>query len=384
MSGKFYHGADLVVDGARRPGLGVLVESGRIAAIRPAHDCGAAEPVVLPPDCVLAPGFVDIQANGGGGVLFNDTPTAEAALEIAEAHRRLGTTAILPTLITSEPELMPRAAEAARTAVAANAGVLGVHFEGPFISPARPGVHRPDLIRAPGPADIALLRGLAGGWDGRVILTIAPECVAIADQQLLATAGVILCAGHTAAPFEAMLPPVRGVTHVFNAMAPPTAREPGPVAAALLGDFYAGLILDLLHVHPAMVRLLFAMKSPARIMLVSDAMSVAGTASERFDLQGRRILRRNGRLETEDGVLAGADLSLAQAVRHAVTDLGLDLATAVGMASTVPASFLGLSDQVGRIAPGLRADMVLLDGALGVAGTFLGGAWQGVPEALAA
>ncbi|MEJ0045137.1 MAG: amidohydrolase family protein [Rhodospirillales bacterium] len=167
-------------------------------------------------------------------------------------------------------------------------------------------------------------------------------------------------------------------------MPPPTAREPGLVGAALTGDFYAGVILDLIHVHPAMLRLLLAAKPADRIMLVSDAMSVAGTELTGFSLQGRKILRRNGRLETADGVLAGADLSLAQAVRNAVTSLGVELAQAVAMASAVPADFLGLSTQVGRIASGLRADMVLLDANFSVLGTFLAGAWQGEPGVLRA
>jgi N-acetylglucosamine-6-phosphate deacetylase len=200
----------------------------------------------------------------------------------------------------------------------------------------------------------------------------------------LAAAGVLLCAGHSAAPFEAVEAPIRGVTHIFNAMNPASAREPGLVAAALLGDLFAGVIMDGVHVHPAMLRLLFAMKGAERVMLVSDSMSVAGTEAAEFRLQGRRILRQGGRLVTEDGVLAGADLSLAQAVRNAVAMLGVPAEVAIGMASEVPAAFLGLSGEVGRIAPGLRADMVLLSPALEVLGTVLGGEWQGEPGLLAA
>jgi N-acetylglucosamine-6-phosphate deacetylase len=383
MAAQFLHGCDVLTPAGRRSGLGVLIEAGRIAAVLPS-DRAAAERIALPPEALLAPGLVDIQVNGGGGILFNDHPTTEAALAIASAHRALGTTAILPTLITSDPATMREAAQAAGPAVAAGQGVLGIHFEGPFLSPERPGVHRADLIRRAAEPDLALLETLAAGWDGRVLLTIAPECVPEADQRRLAAAGVILSAGHSAAPFSAMRPPVRGVTHLFNAMSPPTAREPGVVGAALTGDFYAGVIVDGIHVHEAMLRLSLAAKPHDRLMLVSDAMSVAGTDLTAFILQGRRILRRNGRLETEDGVLAGADLSLAQAVRNAVTLLGLGVAQAVAMASAVPAEFLGLSHLVGRISPGLRADMVLLDADLCVLGTFLAGAWQGQPGVLAA
>jgi N-acetylglucosamine-6-phosphate deacetylase len=301
---------------------------------------------------------------------------------MAAAHRRLGTTSILPTLITSEPAKMHQAAASAGEAVAAHAGVLGVHFEGPFLSPDRPGVHRPDFIRAPEEADLRLLESLAAELP--VVLTLAPERVGAMAQARLAAAGVLLCAGHSAARFEQAGPALRGVTHIFNAMNPASARDPGLAVAALLGDLFAGVILDGVHVHPAMLRLLLAMKGPARVMLVSDSMSVAGTTATEFNLQGRRVLRRDGRLVTEDGVLAGADLSLAQAVRNAVELLGLEEATSIAMATAVPAAFLRLDREVGRIAPGLRADMVLLSPRLDVLGTMLGGVWDGEPGVLAA
>jgi N-acetylglucosamine-6-phosphate deacetylase len=383
MSEVFYHGCHVLADGVWREGAGVLVRGGRIAALLPAGEPGTARRVALPPEALLAPGYVDVQVNGGGGVLFNDDPSAAAALHIAAAHRRLGTTGILPTLMTSEPGAMQAASGAIGAAVAAGAGVLGVHFEGPFLSPSRPGVHRADMIRAPDDDDLRLLLSLAASGV-TVVLTLAPECVDAGIQARLAEAGVLLCAGHSAAPFEVVGPHIRGVTHIFNAMNPPAARDPGLAAAALLGDIFAGVIVDGVHVHPAMLKLLLAMKGPERVMLVSDSMSVAGTDASAFWLQGRRILRQGGRLVTEDGVLAGADLSQAQAVRNAVSMLRLAPAIAIGMATEVPAAFLGLSGEVGRIAPGLRADMVLLSPALEVLGTVLAGQWQGDPGLLAA
>jgi N-acetylglucosamine-6-phosphate deacetylase len=383
MSDVFYHGSRVLIDGAWREGVGVLVRGGRIEAVLPAGQAGGARRVALPPEALLAPGFIDIQVNGGGGVQFNDSPSADAALHIAAAHRRLGTTAILPTLITSEPETMRAAAGAVGAAVAEGSGVLGVHFEGPFLSPSRPGVHRAELIRRPDDDDLAMLEALAAAGVP-VVLTLAPECVDAAVQARLAASGVLLCAGHSAAPFETVGPQIRGVTHIFNAMTPLSARDPGLAAAALLGDAFAGVIVDGVHVHPAMLRLLLAMKGPERVMLVSDSMSVAGTDAREFLLQGRRIVRQDGRLVTEDGVLAGADLSLTQAVRNAVELLGVTPEVAIGMATIVPAAFLRLSGEVGRIAPGLRADMVLLSPALEVLGTALGGEWQSEKGLLAA
>jgi N-acetylglucosamine-6-phosphate deacetylase len=384
MTALFLHGCDVLTPQARLSGHGVLVADGLIRAVLPAGARPAATHVALPAEALLAPGYIDVQVNGGGGVLFNDTPTEAAALAMAAAHRRLGTLAIMPTLITSPAAPMRAAASAMAPAVAAQAGVLGIHFEGPFLSPARPGVHRRDLIRAPDPADLRLLTDLAASGEGRVMLTLAPEEVPHATQTQLAEAGVILSAGHSEASFEAVQLPLRGITHIFNAMPPPASRAPGLATAAMLGDFFAGLILDGIHVHPAMARLLLAAKSASRIMLVSDAMSVTGTPAQEFELLGRRILRRNGRLETEDGVLAGADLCLAQAVRNAVTLLGVAPADAIAMASAVPADFLGLAHARGRIAPGLRADLLLLSPGLDVLGSWLGGVWQDETGVLAA
>jgi N-acetylglucosamine-6-phosphate deacetylase len=363
--------------------VGVLVQDGRVRAVVPAVAATAESRVALPPDALLAPGFIDVQVNGGGGILFNDTPTAEAALAMAAAHRRLGTLAIMPTLITSPPADMRAAAAAMAPAVAASAGVLGIHFEGPFLSPARPGVHRPDLIRPVAEADVALLAALAANGAGRVLLTLAPERVPHDIQMRLAAAGVILSAGHSEAAFEDVRPPLRGVTHIFNAMPPPASRAPGVAGAGLVGDFFAGLILDGIHVHPAMARLVVAARGTAHTMLVSDAMSVAGTDMQSFSLLGRKILRRAGQLETEDGVLAGADLSVADAVRHAVAWLGVSVADAVAMASAVPADFLGLGHERGRIAAGQRADLVLLGPDLQVLGSWLGGVWQDLGAGLA-
>jgi N-acetylglucosamine-6-phosphate deacetylase len=373
-------GADMIVNGVRQSGLAVRVEHGRIKSVGP-DALSACERFALPADAVLAPGFVDVQVNGGGGVLFNDTPTAEAALAMAAAHRRLGTTSILPTLITDRPELMRRAGAVACDAVqAVDGGVLGVHFEGPFLSHAKPGVHDPALIRAPGPDDIAFLKTVAARVP--VMLTVAPETVDVADLAQLIAAGVVLSAGHSAATFgqttEALAAGLWGFTHLFNAMAPSTAREPGIIAAALCADdAFCGVIADLIHVHPAMLGLLLRCKPPDRIMLVSDAMPVAGTDMAGFVLQGRDILRRDGRLVTADGTLAGADLSLAQAVRNMMSLPGVSLAQAVGMASSVPAAFMRLGQDVGSIAPGRRADFVLLDKDGHVLGTWVGGVLQG-------
>jgi N-acetylglucosamine-6-phosphate deacetylase len=379
MESVFLHGCAVLTGSPTatiQHGLGVLVEQGRIAAILHDTAAPAARKTPLPPECLLAPGLIDMQVNGGGGVLFNDEPTPEAARHIARAHRLLGTTAILPTLITSDRDIFGRAAQAAAGFGVAGSGVLGIHFEGPFLSPQRPGVHLPALIRPPDEADLAVLTRLAATSEGVVLLTIAPESAPADTWHRLARAGIVLSAGHSAARYEEVTPSVTGITHLFNAMAPATAREPGLTAAALLSDRFTGVILDGHHVHPAMLRLMLATKSENRIVLVSDSMAVAGTAATEFMLQGRRILRRDGRLITADGTLAGADLSLAQAVRNAMSLLGVSQPSALAMASANPAAFLGRGLQLGRIAPGHQADLVLLDPQTRVLGTWLAGVWE--------
>jgi N-acetylglucosamine-6-phosphate deacetylase len=379
MTRRLLRGARVLTESGLRDDVALLVEDGLILdLLHGATGAGGTEER-LPEGTILAPGFIDVQANGGGGVLFNETPTLEAACTIAAAHRRFGTTSLLPTVITDSPEVMRQAAAAAQAAsLLPNSGVAGVHLEGPFISPKRPGVHSPSLIRRMDKADAAWLATLGGTMP--LLVTLAPEEVEDAFLDQMAAAGVVISAGHTAASAErvaeSLTHGLRGFTHLYNAMPPLAGREPGPVGAALLDDTaWCGLIVDGVHVHPASLKLALAARPESRMLLVTDAMSVLGTAAETFTLYGSTIFRRNGRLEREDGTLAGADLDMAAAVRNSVTMLGLGVERALAMASTYPAAFMRLADR-GRIAPGLRADLVLLTAALAVRGTWIGGVWQ--------
>ena len=386
MTTRVLEGARLFTGERLLDGHAVVLEGGRITAVLPAAEVPAdAARERLPPDALLVPGFLDAQINGAGGVLFNDTPTAEAALAMAAATRRFGTTGLLPTFITDDPERMHQAGEAVLEALARPAsGVLGLHLEGPFISGERAGVHARRFIRAPESRDVEALCALAArlaARGGRLVLTLAPECVDDATLRQLAAAGGVLAAGHTAATYErtreALAAGVRGFTHLFNAMPPLSNRQPGPVLAALdAPEAWCGIIADGLHVHPALLRLLLKVKPAGRVFLVTDAMPPVGTDATTFTLQGRTILRREGRLVTEDGTLAGADIDLAAAVRQGVRLLGLPAEEALRMASLYPACFLGLEGQVGRIAPGHRADLALLRPDLTVLATWVGGQGQ--------
>lgn len=367
-------------------GQAVVLEGDTVRAVVPTAEIPSGATVhALPGDTLLAPGFVDVQVNGAGGVLFNDTPTVEAALAIAAAMRRSGTTGLLPTFITDDATRMREACEAALEATARpHGGVLGIHLEGPFISRERAGVHATGFIRAPDPRDLDYLTALPrrfAAHGGRVLMTLAPECVDDTTLRRLSASGVVLSAGHTAATSErtaqALQAGVRGFTHLFNAMPPVLNRQPGPVTAALLqDDAWCGVIADGVHVHADNLRLLLKVKPPGKVFLVTDAMPPVGTPVTSFTLQGRTILRRHGRLETEDGTLAGADIDLTAAVRHCVQILGVPLEEALRMASLHPAAFLGLHGHRGRVAPGHRADLVLLKEDLSVHTTWVGGQLQ--------
>lgn len=373
-------GARVFTGEAMLDGAAVLVESGCVAAVLPSG--GAPTDVVptpLPPDALLAPGFIDTQVNGGGGVLFNDTPTADACLAIAAAHRRFGTTAILPTFITDAPETMALAVEAAAQAARVpGGGIVGIHLEGPFLAPARKGVHAERFIRTPTEDDIAMLCALPARFPGgRVLVSLAPEVVPAEAVARLVAAGVVVAGAHSAADYDVAMAAVTagltGFTHLFNAMPPIQNRAPGIAGAALDSPAWCGIIADGIHVHPALLRAAIAAKTPDRIMLVTDAMAPTGTDAATFTLNGRTIHRRNGRLETEDGTLAGADLDMATAVRNAVRLLGVGLEDALRMAGLNPARFLGMGSERGRIAPGAAADMVLLGPSLEILRTWVAG-----------
>jgi N-acetylglucosamine-6-phosphate deacetylase len=369
--------AERVFDGDRwHENAAVMVRDGKIAAIAAWTQVPADWPQTkLPPDVFLTAGFVDLQVNGGGGVLLNDHPTPQSMRAIARAHRRYGTTACLPTLITDTRERMREAIAAART-TAGHDGVLGLHLEGPFISPQRPGIHRFDRITTPEPGDVDILRDLGGA--GRSMVTLAPECVPAGFVRSLVEAGLRVSIGHSEASAGAILQAVAdgatGVTHLYNAMPPMSAREPGVIGTALAESrLIAGLIVDGLHVDPVAVRAAFAAKGADGIALVTDAMPTVGSQADSFELMGRTVTLVRGRLTSIQGTLAGAHLDMASAVRNTVRLAHISIEDALRAASLTPACFLGVEYERGALLAGRRADMVALDRDLYVAGVWVGG-----------
>lgn len=357
-------------------GHAVLVEDRHITAVVPESEAGAAERRDLGSG-VLAPGFIDVQVNGGGGALLNNDPSLEAVRTIATSHRRFGTVGLLPTVITDAPEVISRAVESVAGAMAEGVpGVLGIHIEGPFLDVARKGAHAARFIRTMDEADAEQIIHFASQCP--VMVTLAPNRVPAPLVQRLVQAGVLVSLGHAETSYQdarqALDAGAQAVTHLYNAMSQMTGREPGLVGAALENKHcYVGIIADGHHVHDAALRVALAAKPASRLMLITDAMPTAAGGPDHFDLQGRNVSRSGGRLSLADGTLAGSDLTMDAAVRYCVGRLGVELSAALRMASLTPASFLRREHQLGRIAAGHLASMVLLGEDLQVRQTWIEG-----------
>lgn len=328
-------------------------------------------------DGILSPGLIDLQVNGGGGLMLGDVESVEDIARICHAHLQLGTTALVPTLITDTPETTRRVVTLGIEAWARGVrGFHGLHLEGPHLFKGRKGAHDPDLIRPMTGDDVELYLYAARQLPS-LIITLAPETVTPDQIGVLADAGIHVSLGHSGATYEECRAATEGgascVTHLFNAMSPLQHREPGLVGAALdLGALSVGLIADGVHVDPVAMKIALKAKTgPGRIFLVTDAMSQTGTDVTSFTLGGREIFRRDGTLTLADGTLAGADIDLPASLRYLTQTLEIPLETALGMATSIPASVLGRP--MGRLAEGNAADFVLFDEALGVSSVWLNG-----------
>lgn len=369
-------GASIVLPDRVVAGQALIVEDDRIT--------GLVARGAVPAGCIvrdlaggwLLPGFIDTQVNGGGDVLFNDRPDVAGIRSIAAAHRPYGTTGMLPTLISDYPAIVDAAIAAGEQALAEQVpGILGVHIEGPHLNAAKKGIHDDTRFA---PIDPIVVARLAVPTSGRRIVTLAPELAPVGAVRALSDAGVLVCAGHSLANYErtraALAEGLAGFTHLFNAMTQFLSRDPGMVGAALEDrSSHFGLIVDGLHVHPAALRVALLARGSDGAMLVTDAMPPVGGTRDRFTLMDRDIAVIDGTCRGPDGTLAGSALTMVQALRNAMDLLGCDIVTASRMASANPATFLRLAHETGRIAPGLRADLVHLDPDRRVLATWIGG-----------
>ncbi|MGU3575251.1 N-acetylglucosamine-6-phosphate deacetylase [Brucellaceae bacterium C25G] len=362
----------------------VIVRDGRIDAVVNVHDIDPDLPLIELNSGILAPGFIDAQVNGGGGIMLNDDPTADNLRTMAVAHRPYGTTSMLPTLITDIAEKPAKAIEAVMSVIHDNAGIAGLHLEGPHLAPARKGVHLPKFMRAVSDDDVAMMLDAAKNI-GTLLVTMAAEQVTVAQVEKLSRGGVIVCLGHTDASSEAATKlfeaGASGVTHLFNAMSQLGSRTPGVVGAALDHPaVWGGIVADGHHVDPMSLRIAIRAKhaniGEGKLFFVTDAMGLVGSQKDSFDLHGRTVYRSLGdglpKLTLDDGTIAGSDLDMAAAVRFGVEKLDLNIATSLAMATSYPARFLKLNDR-GYVKKGMRADLVHLDDKLHVRQTWIAG-----------
>lgn len=368
---KAFVGATIFDGHKRHENSALLTDDGSVSKIVSVKDIPSGTETVSLSGGLLAPGFVDLQVNGGGGVLLNEQPDVAGIETICAAHAQFGTTSLLPTLITDNIDVTHRAVaagiEAAKQVIT---GFIGLHLEGPHLSVARKGAHDAGLVRAMCREDLEFLTKSRASLP-HLMTTVAPESVSNEQISELTDAGVMISLGHTAADYEtavnAASSGARAVTHLFNAMSPLTHREPGLVGAALeTGSVSVGIIADGIHVHPAAISIaLAAKKGPGKIFLVTDAMSTIGTDQKSFTLNGRTITREGGKLILEDGTLAGADLDMISAVRFMANSVGIGVDEALRMAALYPALCIG-DDTIGHLQTGATANMVHLDDDLAI------------------
>jgi len=377
LGARIFDGADWHDDAA------LVIEFGYVAGIVPVDRIPGHAGRLTLEGGIVVPGFVDLQVNGGGGVLFNNAPTLHSLRTICAAHARFGTTALLPTLITDTPEINDRAIAAGIAAASERVpGFVGLHLEGPHLAVSRKGTHDAALIRPMGESDLTRLAAAARALPN-LICTVAAETVPPDRIAALVAAGAVVSIGHSDATYDqacaAFDAGASMATHLFNAMSQMGNREPGLVGAVLdRPQVYAGLIADGIHVHPAsMAAALRAKRGPGRVFLVTDAMSQTGTDLASFELNGRTVTRANGALRLADGTLAGADLDMIDAVNFMIETIGLPAEEAFRMAALYPAEAIGMGATLGHLRPAAEANFVHLSNERHVRSTWIGGrqAW---------
>ena len=312
---------------------------------------------------ILAPGFIDLQVNGGGGVLFNNSPNKESLNTIIKAHQFFGTTSVMPTVISDSLEVLEQCIKTVTEEIKNNSSLLGIHIEGPFFNTKYRGVHQKQYISTINSDYLNLFESLKGF---PVMLTLAPECISSQQLKHLTSLGIKTLAGHSDASYDELDDAIKngldGFTHLFNAMSQISAREPGVVGAALhFENTFASIIVDLHHVHPSLIQLAYQLKPTGKLFFISDSMATINHGKPSFELYDEVVNESDGRLVNSEGKLAGSSITQIDAVKNAYQKCNIPLNQALAMASRYPAEYLGIENHLGSLKPGYRADLVHFD-----------------------
>ncbi len=324
---------------------------------------------------ILAPGFIDLQVNGGGGVLFNNSPNKESLNTIIKAHQFFGTTSVMPTVISDSLEVLEQCIKTVTEEIKNNSSLLGIHIEGPFFNTKYRGVHQKQYISTINSDYLNLFESLKGF---PVMLTLAPECISSQQLKHLTSLGIKTLAGHSDASYDELDDAIKngldGFTHLFNAMSQISAREPGVVGSALhFENTFASIIVDLHHVHPSLIQLAYQLKPTGKLFFISDSMATINHGKPSFELYDEVVNELDGRLVNSEGKLAGSSITQIDAVKNAYQKCNIPLNQALAMASRYPAEYLGIANHLGSLKPGYRADLVHFDSNFKVRNAWVSG-----------
>jgi N-acetylglucosamine-6-phosphate deacetylase len=312
---------------------------------------------------ILSPGFIDLQVNGGGGKLFNNSPDKQSLNTIIEAHQHFGTTSIMPTVISDSLNVLKRCTTTISEVIENNKSLLGVHIEGPFFNVKYRGVHQKQYINTINSDYLNLFESLK---DFPVMLTLAPECISTKQLKHLKSLGFKILAGHTDASYDQLEEAIKygldGFTHLFNAMGQISAREPGVVGSALAFDnAAASIIVDLHHVHPSLIQMAYKQKPQGKLFFVSDSMATIHHGEPSFELYDEVVSESNGRIINSEGKLAGSSITQIDAIKNAYQSCNIPLNDAIAMVTRYPAEYLGVANYLGSLKSGYRADLTHFD-----------------------
>jgi N-acetylglucosamine-6-phosphate deacetylase len=353
----------------------LLIDDQHIAGIVNEDDIPVAFEVQKLDEGILSPGFIDLQVNGGGGKLFNNSPDKDSLNTIISAHQYFGSTSIMPTVISDSLNILQKCTDTISNEIKNNHSLLGLHIEGPFFNVKYRGVHQKQYINTINASYLNLFQKLD---KFPVMLTLAPECISIKQLKHLKSLGFKILAGHTDASYDQLEEAIKygldGFTHLFNAMGQISAREPSVVGSAFdFDETSASIIVDLHHVHPSLINLSYKQKPKGKLFFVSDSMATINHGEPSFELYDEVVSESNGRIINSEGKLAGSSITQIDAIKNAYQKCNIPLESAISMATLYPAEYLGVSDYIGQLKKGFRADLAHFDSDFDVHNVWLAG-----------